>query len=431
MQKALEILKNAKSFGSTGREIIINKYKLEGKMKKLGLLPRLIIGITLGIIVGLIMNKTQSNIVTKMLGAVIGTYTSLFGNLLKFTVPLIILGLITPGIADLGKKAGKMLTFTTALAYISSIIAGFFAYGVGKILIPMLLHGIDARKLTGEIKTETIFNSVVPLDLGQIMGAMTAIALAFVIGLGLAYSKEETLKNIVFEFKDIVEKFLNKVIIPFIPFHIAGLFAKLAGDGAIVPVIQVFSVLFAMLIVLQILCILAQYTVACIYGKKPYFKSIKNMLPAYLTAIGTQSSAATIPVTLEATGKNGISDDVKDFVIPLCANIHLAGDMITLTLGAMGILYLFSPVGATIPLALGIQYVLLLGVAMVAAPGIPGGGVMTALGLLGSLLGMTSPQQALMIALHFSQDSFGTATNVTGDGAIAIIVDERNKRISN
>ncbi len=400
-------------------------------MKKLGLLPRLIIGITLGIIVGLIMNKTQSNIVTKMLGAVIGTYTSLFGNLLKFTVPLIILGLITPGIADLGKKAGKMLTFTTALAYISSIIAGFFAYGVGKILIPMLLHGIDARKLTGEIKTETIFNSVVPLDLGQIMGAMTAIALAFVIGLGLAYSKEETLKNIVFEFKDIVEKFLNKVIIPFIPFHITGLFAKLAGDGAIVPVIQVFSVLFAMLIVLQILCILAQYTVACIYGKKPYFKSIKNMLPAYLTAIGTQSSAATIPVTLEATGKNGISDDVKDFVIPLCANIHLAGDMITLTLGAMGILYLFSPVGATIPLALGIQYVLLLGVAMVAAPGIPGGGVMTALGLLGSLLGMTSPQQALMIALHFSQDSFGTATNVTGDGAIAIIVDERNKRISN
>ena len=400
-------------------------------MKKLGLLPRLIIGITLGIIVGLIMNKTQSNIVTKMLGAVIGTYTSLFGNLLKFTVPLIILGLITPGIADLCKKAGKMLTFTTALAYISSIIAGFFAYGVGKILIPMLLHGIDARKLTGEIKTETIFNSVVPLDLGQIMGAMTAIALAFVIGLGLAYSKEETLKNIVFEFKDIVEKFLNKVIIPFIPFHITGLFAKLAGDGAIVPVIQVFSVLFAMLIVLQILCILAQYTVACIYGKKPYFKSIKNMLPAYLTAIGTQSSAATIPVTLEATGKNEISDDVKDFVIPLCANIHLAGDMITLTLGAMGILYLFSPVGATIPLALGIQYVLLLGVAMVAAPGIPGGGVMTALGLLGSLLGMTSPQQALMIALHFSQDSFGTATNVTGDGAIAIIVDERNKRISN
>ena len=400
-------------------------------MKKLGLLSKLIIGIVLGIIVGLIMNKTQSNFVTKMLGAVIGTYTSLFGNLLKFTVPLIILGLITPGIADLGKKAGKMLTFTTALAYISSIIAGFFAYAVGKILIPMLLHGIDARKLTGEIKTETIFNSVVPLDLGQIMGAMTAIALAFVIGLGLAYSKEETLKNIVFEFKDIVEKFLNKVIIPFIPFHITGLFAKLAGDGAIVPVIQVFSVLFAMLIVLQILCILAQYTVACIYGKKPYFKSIKNMLPAYLTAIGTQSSAATIPVTLEATGKNGISDDVKDFVIPLCANIHLAGDMITLTLGAMGILYLFSPVGATIPLALGIQYVLLLGVAMVAAPGIPGGGVMTALGLLGSLLGMTSPQQALMIALHFSQDSFGTATNVTGDGAIAIIVDERNKRISN
>ena len=175
-------------------------------MKKLGLLSKLIIGIVLGIIVGLIMNKTQSNFVTKMLGAVIGTYTSLFGNLLKFTVPLIILGLITPGIADLGKKAGKMLTFTTALAYISSIIAGFFAYAVGKILIPMLLHGIDARKLTGEIKTETIFNSVVPLDLGQIMGAMTAIALAFVIGLGLAYSKEETLKNIVFEFKDIVEK---------------------------------------------------------------------------------------------------------------------------------------------------------------------------------------------------------------------------------
>lgn len=398
-------------------------------MKKLGLLPRLIIGIILGIIVGLIMNKTQSSIITKFLGAIIGTYTSLFGNLLKFIVPLIILGLITPGIADLGKKATKMLTFTTGLAYVSSIIAGFVAFAVGKVLIPILLKGIDARILTGEIKSETIFASVVPLDLGQIMGAMTAIAMAFVIGLGLAYSKEETLKNVVFEFKDIVEKLLKNIIIPFIPFHIAGLFAKLAGDGAIVPVIQVFSVLFAMIIVLQILCILAQYAVACSYGKKPYFKSIKNMLPAYLTAVGTQSSAATIPVTLESVEKNGISDDVKDFVIPLCANIHLAGDTITLTLGAMGILYLFSPVGATIPLSLGVQYVLLLGVTMVAAPGIPGGGVMTALGLLGSLLGMTDPQQALMIALHFSQDSFGTATNVTGDGAIAIIVDERNKRV--
>ncbi len=403
-------------------------------MKKIGMLPRLLIGIAVGVFIGVIINATKGinniyvSFLIKFIAGIIGTYTSLFGNFLKFIVPLIILGLITPGIADLGKKASKMLTFTTILSYVSSIIAGFFAYIVGITLIPAILKGVTLSKIAEDTTKKSIFDSLVPLDLGQIMGAMTAIAFAFVLGLGLAYLKEENLKKITVEFKEIVEKTLTKIVIPFIPFHIAGLFAKLAGEGKILAVAKLFSLLFLLIIIVQILCILSQYTVACIYGRKPYFKSLANMLPAYLTAVGTQSSAATIPVTLASTEKNEISEDVKDFVIPLCANIHLAGDTITLVLGAIGILYVTGNV--TIPIILGIQYILLLGVTMVAAPGIPGGGVVTALGLLQSLLGMDASQQALMIALHFSQDSFGTATNVTGDGALAIIVDERSKRIN-
>ena len=404
-------------------------------MKKMGMLPKLLIGAVAGILVGLLINnltKEGSNtIISSMMSfiaGVIGTYTTLFGSFLKFIVPLIILGLIIPGIADLGKKAGKMLTFTTVLSYLSSIIAGFSAYIIGTIIIPIILKGIKLPSSIEESTKKSIFDTFIPLDLGQIMGAMTAIALAFLIGLGLAYLKEENLKKVTMEFKEIVEKTLVKFVIPFIPFHIAGLFAKLAGEGKIVPVIKMFSLLFLLIIIVQILCILAQYVVACIYGKKPYFKSIKNMLPAYLTAVGTQSSAATIPVTLVSTEKNGISEDVKDFVIPLCANIHLSGDTITLVLGAMGIMYVTgSPIIQPI---IGMQYILLLGVTMVAAPGIPGGGVVTALGLLQSLLRMDPSQQALMIALHFSQDSFGTATNVTGDEALDIIVNERAKKIN-
>ena len=214
---------------------------------------------------------------------------------------------------------------------------------------------------------------------------------------------------------------LARIIIPLIPVHIAGLFCNIAAEGRLFATIKMFASLFIIILVLQVLYILSQFALASAVCRKNHMKSIKNVIPAYFTALGTQSSASTIPVALECAYNNGVNRDVADFVVPLCATINLNGDTICLVLGSMGIM-LASGMDPT--LALFAPFIMMLGVTMVAAPGVPGGGVMAALGLITSMLGFTDPMQQLIIALHFSQDSFGTATNVTGDQAIALIVDK-------
>jgi len=380
--------------------------------KKIGLLPKLIIGIILGIILGLVSRSLNFYVIVRLLS----TFSSLFGNFLSFVIPLIIIAFVAPGIADLGKGAGKLLAITTVIAYLSTIIAGAVAYIVGISVLPKFVKLGQVAQKSG-IDVTPYFT----IEMPAVMGVMTALVLSFILGLGMAHIKGKTLLGATQDFQKVIQGVIRTILIPFIPLHIAGLFSKLTASGEMFKTIKAFAVVFVLLILLQMIYIIFQYTIAWMLTGKSPAKSIKNMMPAYFTALGTQSSAATIPVTLGCAKVNGVSEDIADFVIPLCATIHLAGDTITLVLASMGVMIL----SGTIPtFSMMGPFILMLGITMVAAPGIPGGGVMAALGLLEKMLMFNPAQLGLMIAIHFAQDSFGTATNITGDCAIAIVVDK-------
>ena len=387
------------------------------KKKKLGLLPKLVIAIVLGIVVGFVAQGMGSagELIVR-LGA---TYNSIFGNFISFCIPLIIIGFVAPGIADLGEGAGKILAITTGVAYVSTIIAGSLAYAVDMALFPSL---VDAGMFTTEAENaeETVVASLFTIEMPAIMGVMSALIIAFILGLGMALIKNKTLKNCMDEFGEIVSKLVSGIIIPLLPFHVYGIFAKLAYAGTIVELMTSFAKVFVVVIVLHCVIIAFQYGVAGSVAKKNPVTLIKNMLPAYTTAIGTQSSAATIPVTVECTKKNGVSDAIAEFVCPLCATIHLSGSTITLTSCSIAVMMML---GQTVTFGQMFPFILMLGITMVAAPGVPGGAVMAALGILESMLGFDADMQGLMIALYIAQDCFGTACNVTGDGAIAVLMD--------
>ena len=383
-------------------------------MKKIGLLPRLIIAIVLGILLGLF----GPAIIVRILI----TFNGLFGNFLNFVIPLIIMGFVIPGIADLGNDAGKTLAITAGIAYLSTITFGTATYFTGSAVLP---HFIDPGTMnfnpdqnTGKV-LEPFFTS--PMD--PVFSVTTALIISFILGVGIAAVKGEFLKKAVHEFSDIITKLISNIVIPLLPIHIAGIFANMAYQGTVAKVLSVFSKVFIMVIILHWLTILIQYSIASSVGGGSPFKKIKTIFPAYMTAIGTQSSAATIPVTLRQTYKMGVNKGVADFVIPLCATIHLSGSTITLTSCSMAILMLQ---GADVTIRHMFPFILMLGVTMVAAPGVPGGAVMAALGILQSMLGFTEPMTALIIALYVAQDSFGTACNISGDAAIACVVNKIN-----
>lgn len=385
-------------------------------MKKVGLLPKLIVGMIIGIIIGTVSKETGAYFISKILL----TFSSIFGSFLSFIIPCIIIAFVAPGIADLGKESGKLLAITTGIAYLSTIIAGSLAYLLGASILPKI---IKAGELAGKsgVKLEPYFT----IKIDPAMGVMTALVMAFMLGIGMSRIKGKSLLLAIRDFQDVVSLVVKNVIIPLVPIYIIGIFANLTAAGEIFKTLKAFSSVYVILLLLQIAYIIVQYSVAgFISGKNP-FKAIKNMIPAYFTALGTQSSAATIPVTLQSARKNEISEDIVDFVIPLCATIHLAGDTITLVLASMGVMLIN---GQNPTFAVMFPFILMLGITMVAAPGIPGGGVMASLGLLQDMLMFNPAQQGLMIALHAAQDSFGTATNVTGDGAIGIIVDTIAKK---
>lgn len=383
-------------------------------MKKIGLLPRLIIAIIIGILVGAFLPQWVVGI--------LATFNSIFGSFLSFAIPLIIIGFVAPGIGDLGDGAGRLLGITAGIAYISQLIAGTLAYFAGTTLFHTFLKA--GSLITDATNPEDVL--VAPffkIDMPPVFGVMTALLIAFTLGLGIAAVKGEGLKKVMHEFQSIVELLISKIIIPLLPFHIAGIFANMTFAGQVVTILSVFSRVFVIVIALHLLTLVIQFSIAGSYAGANPFRLLKNMIPAYLTAIGTQSSAATIPVTLAQTKKNGVKDDIADFVIPLCATIHLSGSTITLTSCAIAIMMLN---GVNITFVQIIPFILMLGITMVAAPGVPGGAVMAALGLLESMLGFSQPMISLMIALYIAQDSFGTAANVTGDAAIAVMVNKIN-----
>ena len=387
-------------------------------MKQFGLLIRLIAGILIGTLIGLCGGwfGIADSVGFVALVRVFATFTTLFSTFLSFMIPLIILSFITVGMAELGKKANRLFGLTLLLAYGTTVLSGLLTFLIGRVVLPGIIQPI-----TGDVLESNAFQPFFTIEIAPLFGVMTALVLAFVIGIGMANIKGGALLNVCRELQEIVSSVLERIIIPLIPVHIAGLFCYIAAEGRLFATIKMFASLYGMIIVLQLLYILSQFVLASAICKKNHLKSLKNVAPAYFTALGTQSSASTIPVALNCAYSNDVSHDVADFVVPLCATINLNGDTICLVLGSMGIM-LASGIEPT--LAVFAPFVMMLGVTMVAAPGVPGGGVMAALGLITSMLGFTAPMQQLIIALHFSQDSFGTAANVTGDQAIALIVDK-------
>ena len=395
------------------------------KKRKPRLLLRLLAGIVLGSVLGSLggLFGIADTAVFSGFVSLFVTFTSLFSTFISFIIPLLIVSFVAVGLAELGEKANKLFGVTLILAYASTVLAGLLAYLGGSALLPAIISPIAGSDIAART-----YDALFTIEVAPICGVMTALVLAFILGLGMANSKSQALLQVMRDLQHIVSLVLTKVIIPVIPVYIAGLFCNIAATGRLLPTILMFLKLYVMILLFQWGYICVQFAVASLYTRENKFKNLKNILPAYFTALGTQSSAATIPVNLQCGLKNGLREDVAGFVIPLCATIHLAGDTICLVLGAMGIMLANGIVPS---LSVFLPFILMLGVTMVAAPGVPGGGVMAALGLITSMLGFTEPMQQLIISLHFSQDSFGTACNITGDQAIAAMVnrlDERNEK---
>ena len=383
------------------------------KKMKLGLLPRIIIAIALGIVCGLFFPGWIVRIFL--------TVNSLFGNFLNFIIPLLILGLVAPGIADLGKGAGRLLLITALLAYGFTLFSGFFTYFTCDLSYPWLLNTSD--KLSAVADNTVVLQPYFTVEMPAVMGVMSALILAFTLGLGMSVIDGNRLKSVMDDFKDIFNQVITAVIIPVLPLYIFGIFLNMTNSGQVAGVMNVFLKIIVVIFVMTVVLLFIQFFIAGMVGKKNPLRLFRNMLPAYMTALGTQSSAATIPVTLEQTIRNGVRPDLAGFVIPLCATIHLSGSTMKIVACSMAIMLMS---GMEINFAQFAGFIMMLGIAMVAAPGVPGGAIMAALGLLQSMLGFDETAQGLMIALYIAMDSFGTATNVTGDGAIAVIVDRIN-----
>ena len=386
-------------------------------MKRLfsNLLFKVFLAIVLGIVFGLCLPESINRIFT--------TFNAFFGQFLNFAIPLIIMGLIMPAISDLGKGAGKLLLLTAVIAYGSTLFSGFMTYFVSAGIFPQLLesHVNNAAQISSSALELTPYFTI---NIPPALDVMTSLVFAFVIGLGLSYQEKSSLKLVVNDFQKIIMQLIENIIVPLLPLFILGIFASMAFSGKVFSVLSVFISIIGVIFALHILLLLLQYTIAAVLTKRNPFKLLATMMPAYFTALGTQSSAATIPVTLEQTLKNGVSEKIAGFVIPLCATIHLSGSTMKITACAMALMILE---GRPIDFTLFVGFIFMLGITMVAAPGVPGGAIMAAVGILQTMLGFNEEMIGLMIALYIAMDSFGTACNVTGDGAIALIIDKITK----
>ena len=380
------------------------------KTLKIGLLTKIIIAIVLGIGIGLMAPSWMVRIFL--------TFNGIFSQFLGFIIPLIIVGLVTPAISDIGKTAGKMLLITVAIAYGSTILAGLISYLTGASLFPeMIQSGTTLDSIHGAEEPAPFFTVSIP----PAMNVMTALVLAFTLGLGLAALDRPTLKDAVHDFEQVIIKTIKTAIIPLLPLYIFGIFLNMTYVGQVFSILTVFIKIIGIIFLIHIGILLLQFAIAGgLSGKNP-LRLLWNMLPAYFTALGTQSSAATIPVTLQQTRQNDVSEDVAGFVVPLCATIHMSGSTLKIVACALALMIMQ---GMPYDFGMFFGFICMLGITMVAAPGVPGGAIMASLGLLQSMLGFNQEAQALMIALYIAMDSFGTACNVTGDGAIAVIMEK-------
>ena len=378
------------------------------KIPKIVLLARIIIAILLGIGAGYLFPE--------WLARIFATFNSIFSEFLGFIIPLIIVGFVAPAIADIGKQAGKMLITTTFIAYGATILAGFVSYFSGATLFPSMIEpSLMNHSVAEGSAIEPYFTVTIP----ALMNVMTALVLAFTLGLGCAKLSSKALRDVINDFREIINLVIARVIIPLLPLYIFGIFLNMTISGQVGSILMTFSKIIIVIFAIHIGILVLQYCIAALFSGKNPFKSLGTIMPAYFTALGTQSSAATIPVTLRQTVRMGVRSDVAGFVIPLCATIHMSGSTLKIVACALA---LMITNGMTYDFTMFAGFICMLGITMVAAPGVPGGAIMASLGLLSSMLGFTDSDNPLMIALYIAMDSFGTACNVTGDGAIAQII---------
>lgn len=400
---------------------------MDKKKFKLGLLPRLVIAIIIGILFGQFLPEWFCRIVV--------TASTIFSTFLSFVIPLMILAYVTMGIANLKNGAGKLLLITVVLAYGSTLIAGSASYLVAHNLFPsfMSADALEQIAATADNSLEAYFS----LSLPALLDTLSAVVLAFVLGLCLSSLRGktigDTLYNGISDFSGIIDKVLHSVIIPLLPLYICGTFTDMTKSGKTFAILSILWKVFLVVIIMHLICIVIQFTVAGIVSHKNPLTLIKNQIPGYATALGTQSSAATIPVNLQCAKSDGVSEEIRNFVVPLCANIHMAGSMITITACATAVCLMNQ---IPISLATVVPFVMTLGIAMIASPGAPGGSIMTALPFLYMIFGAeagdpSGPICAIMVALYITQDSFGTACNVSGDNAIGVLVDTIYQRFIN
>lgn len=392
--------------------------------KKLGLVPQLILAIAVGILIGQYMPLWFCRLVV--------TLSSIFSSYLKFVIPLMILAYVSMGIADLSQEAGKLLLITVALAYGSTLIAGSASYLVSGTLFPHFISASAVERIQAAAgdSVATYFSIALP----PILDTLSAVVLAFIIGLCLSSLRNKTVGSSLYngmkDFSAIIDAVLHASIIPLLPLYICGTFVDMTYSGKTFTILGILWKVFWVVIIMHLVYLTIQFFVAGTVSHQNPFRLMRNQIPGYATALGTQSSAATIPVNLHCAEANGISEEIRNFVVPLCANIHMCGSMITITACATAVCLMHD-----LPISIGtvVPFIMTLGIAMVASPGAPGGSIMTALPFLYMIFGTEAgdpngPICALMVALYITQDSFGTACNVSGDNAIGVIVNTIYKK---
>ena len=400
----------------TSKKYIVMKNNTLKKFKSVGLLPKILLAIVLGMGCSFFFPGWAVRIFL--------TFNSIFSNFLGLFIPLLIIGLVAPGIADLGKGGGRLLLVTVAIAYLSTILSGTFTLVSCEAAYPILLG--DGMTALGETDMSTTLMPYFTIEMPAFISVTSALVVAFILGLTAAVIEGHTMKDLLVDMKDIVTLIIGKVIIPLLPLYIFGVFLHMGADGHIGAVLGMFVKIILFIFLLHVTVLLAIFCVAGLITKKNPFKALVTMLPAYVTALGTASSAATIPVTLAQAIKCGVREETAAFSVPLCATIHMPCSILKITACSYAIALSFG-----LPHDFGtfMGFILMASITMIAAPGVPGGAIMATLGLMSTMLGFDEGMQGLMIAIYISIDSIGTAGNVTGDGAIALIIDHIRDKI--
>lgn len=379
------------------------------KKRKLGLFPKVLIAITIGSLLGLIAPDIMIRILK--------TFNVFFAQILKFIVPLLVLGLVTPSVANLGRGAGKMLLSVIVISYLSTIGAGFFAYGCASNLLPHYLSigEISTSALEGKV-FEPYFNIKFP----PICDILTALLLSFMLGVGIIFTKAPGLKKAFDEFGEIVKLTIERAIIPLLPFYIFTMICEMSAAGHLSTVMGTGIKVIATGVILSICYLIIQYIIAGLIAKKNPFKCIWKHYSGISDRLFNLLQFGCYSCHSRMSMKNGATKEIANFTVPLCSTVHMCGSTIKLITTSVAVMYLS---GMNISFALFVNFILLQGISAVAAPGVMGGVLMASIGLLESVLGFSPEQSALMMTIYLALDGYGPACNVSGDGAITLIID--------